>query len=177
MGFMYDKALAFATERHEGQVRKYTGEPYIKHCEEVVEILKRHCGNIPWMTSAAILHDTVEDTDTTLDEIEEQFGDTVSEYVRYLTDISNPPDGNRKERKRIDREHLLSSPHDEVLLIKCADLISNTLSIMKYDPDFAKVYLPEKILMLEGMKDRIGNHSIYKEACKCANPAERKRNE
>jgi (p)ppGpp synthase/HD superfamily hydrolase len=86
------------------------------------------------------------------DEIRMIFGETVSEYVYYLSDISKPEDGNREFRKTKDREHTARAPK-EVKIIKLADLIHNTRSIVKHDKNFAKVYMKEKILLLEVLKD------------------------
>ena len=98
------RALAFATLAHGDQKRKYTGEMYIVHPIEVMEIVK----TVPHddaMLAAALLHDVVEDTDVTLDEVRSAFGDDVAALVDDLTDVSKPEDGNRKTRKAMDREH------------------------------------------------------------------------
>ena len=68
------KAIRFANIAHHGQVRKYTLEPYINHPLAVAEIIENYAGT--WgqtMLCAAVLHDTVEDTETTIDEIFEHF--------------------------------------------------------------------------------------------------------
>lgn len=153
-------AKLFATERHGAinHVRKYTGEPYINHPAAVVEILKtvRHTEE---MVAAAWLHDTVEDTDTTLLEIKDIFGLEVSMYVEMLTDISVPGDGNREVRKRIDREHTaMAMPSAKT--IKLADLIENSVSIIERDPKFAKVYMREKALLLNVLKE--GDSILWK---------------
>ena len=144
-----DRAREFATQKHAdiGQLRKYTGEPYINHPAAVVELV-RSVPHTEEMIAAAWLHDTVEDTATTIDEIEAAFGRNVSALVEMLTDVSKPENGNRAERKRIDREHIAqASP--EVKTIKLADLIDNSKSIVARDPRFAEVYLNEKALLLE----------------------------
>lgn len=137
-----ERALLFAAKAHAGQVRKYTGEPYVFHCVEVASIV----ATVPHtseMLCAALLHDTVEDTPTTLADIAAEFGDEVAALVEMVTDVSRPEDGNRPKRKQIDRDHLFrASPEGQT--IKLADLISNTGSIVARDPGFAKVYLREK---------------------------------
>lgn len=85
---MIEKAIEFATRKHEGQVRKYTGIPYIKHPEEVAGIMERY-GRGEAAIVAAWLHDTVEDTDATLAEVREIFGAEVAEIVDFLTDIES----------------------------------------------------------------------------------------
>lgn len=142
---IYD-AMMFARKAHEGQVRKYTGVPYFDHLAEVAGITASVC----WMPQAqcvAWLHDTVEDCDVTAKEIEDQFGPEVAHGVLYLSDLDQ---GNRAERKRLSCERLARAP-DWVQTIKCADLISNTSSIVAHDPKFAKVYLAEKRALLDAM--------------------------
>ena len=144
---LVQKALEFATVAHGEQKRKYTGEPYINHPIEVMRIVKTvpHDDN---MLAAALLHDVVEDTDVTIEEIHKEFGPDVASLVDDLTDVSKPEDGNRKTRKALDREHSAkASPRAQT--IKLADLISNSSVIMDNDPSFAKVYLAEKALLLE----------------------------
>jgi (p)ppGpp synthase/HD superfamily hydrolase len=141
--------MIFATAAHEavGQKRKYTGEPYIVHPAEVAMITIRLKGT-PEMVAAAWLHDVVEDTQVSIDVVKMLFGDHVADLVGWLTDVSKPEDGNRAARKAIDRQHIADAPK-EAQLVKLADLISNTVSIN--DPDFAKIYLKEKALLLDAM--------------------------
>lgn len=159
---MEDKAKDFATRHHKaaGQTRKYTGEPYIAHPAAVVEIV-RSVPHTPEMIAAAWLHDTVEDTDATSAAIFAEFGDEVGLLVHWLTDVSKPWDGNRKTRKAMDRNHIaLASP--EAKTIKLADLIDNSRSIIEHDPKFARVYLEEKRLLLEVLKE--GDPKLWAEA-------------
>lgn len=146
---LVQKASVFATAAHAavGQVRKYTGEPYIVHPAEVVSIVES-VPHTPAMLAAAWLHDVVEDTKVTRDIILNEFGLVVATLVDWLTDVSCPEDGNRERRKELDRLHIANAP-DEAQTIKLADLISNTRSITAHDPNFAKVYLNEKRLLLE----------------------------
>ena len=85
---MFNKALQFATEAHGSQVRKYTGEPYITHPIAVADIVRTVEGHTEEMLVAAVLHDVVEDTDVTIDDICKEFGTVVGMYVEYLTDVS-----------------------------------------------------------------------------------------
>lgn len=139
-------AVEFAERAHRGQVRKYTGEPYIVHPLEVAQLV--------WSVFpaedaaiAALLHDTVEDCGITLDQIKRAFGEAVAHLVHEVTDVSRKEHGNRATRKALDRQHLANaSPLG--MTIKLADLISNTQSITQHDPDFAKVYIREKAELL-----------------------------
>ena len=143
-----EKAVQFATKAHEGQTRKYTGEPYIVHPLAVMETIKTVEGHTPEMLMAAVLHDTVEDCDVTLDQIAFHFGHCVADLVEELTDISVPEDGNRAFRKAMDREHSGQASSDGQT-IKIADLLDNTKSITEHDEHFAKVYMKEKALLLQ----------------------------
>jgi (p)ppGpp synthase/HD superfamily hydrolase len=156
------KAQVFAIAAHSAvkQVRKYTGEPYYVHPAEVAQIVAGVPGSTPEMVAAAWLHDVVEDTGCTFDDIHLNFGIDIATLVSWMTDISQPQDGNRATRKAIDREHTARAPA-EAQTIKLADLISNSKSIMKHDPAFAKTYLEEKRLLLEVMtKGDKGLHEL-----------------
>ncbi len=144
---MVDKALGFASEAHYGQVRKYTGSPYISHPIAVCKLVKTVQHN-EYMLAAALLHDTVEDTQVTIEDISNEFGGIVSTFVTGLTDISQPKDGNRAVRKEIDRQHLKKGL-PPIQTIKLADLIDNSKSITLFDARFAKVYIAEKKLLLD----------------------------
>ena len=100
------------------------------------------------MVAAALLHDVLEDTDVTFDLLVEQFGSEVADLVLWLTDVSKPEDGNRSTRKALDRQHSAAAPA-AAQTVKVADLISNTRSIVAHDPNFSKVYLEEKRLLLD----------------------------
>lgn len=154
-------ARTFASRAHKEQVRKYTGEPYIEHPIAVAEIVRKHNGSKE-MIAAALLHDVVEDTDVTLDEVRQEFGDAVANLVDDLTDVSKPEDGNRATRKAIDRDHTAQASA-AAMVIKAADLINNTKSITEHDPKFAKVYLKEKRALLDVMF-KIKHMDIWKEA-------------
>lgn len=137
-----EKARKFATRWHYGQLRKYTDEPYITHCEAVAGIV-RSVKHVPEMVAAAWLHDTVEDTACTLSDIEAVFGESVARLVSEVTKVSSHWNGNRAHRVAMDNAHYRkASPQGQT--IKLADLIHNTASIVDYDPKFAKTYMKEK---------------------------------
>ena len=146
MSGLIERAATFAEKAHEGQVRKYTGEPYFNHCKEVAEIVSTVTGS-EWMIAAAFLHDVVEDTPYTLCDIQKKFGTDIRFLVWWLTDKSKPEDGNRATRKAIDHDFIGRAPNS-AKTITCADLISNTRSIVERDLKFAKVYLEEKRLLM-----------------------------
>jgi (p)ppGpp synthase/HD superfamily hydrolase len=156
------RALAFAKAAHESidQRRKYTGEPYIVHPMAVAELV-RSVPHTPEMIAAAYLHDVVEDTPVTIEDVRAAFGPQVTELVDWLTDVSRPQDGNRRVRKEFDRQHLAKAP-PAAKTVKLADLIDNTLTIRDRDPAFWKVYRREKMALLEVLTE--GDQTLWKHA-------------
>lgn len=147
----------FAKQKHGNQKRKYTNEPYIVHPMSVAQTLLDL--NAPEeVVAAAILHDTIEDTDTTYEEIKEKFGEIVASLVLEVTDVSKPEDGNRSARKHKDILHLAKSSYWGAS-IKLADLIDNSRSIVKYDKEFSRQYLIEKRFTLNVLSQ---GHPILK---------------
>lgn len=152
-------AREFARAGHDSisQRRKYTGEPYWKHTNEVAETVAGVLPEEPEAVAAAELHDLVEDVNLApynLAGIYERFGDKVAEYVDWLTDkytVALHPGLNREERKILEAYRLSKAPAS-VQTIKVADMISNTASIAKHDPKFALVYLAEKRRALDLLK-------------------------
>ena len=159
------KVSRFAHKAHDGQVRKYTGDSYIHHPLKVAYLVWRETFDEN-MIAAALLHDVVEDTIVTIEDISKNFGSYIASLVDDLTDISKPSDGNREVRKTIDRQHTAKASN-EAKTIKLADLIDNSVSIIKNDPKFAKVYMREKKLLLEVLVG--GNKQLYKEASSIIN--------
>lgn len=143
-----ETAIFWAELRHQGQKRKYTGEDYITHPIAVYELCREY-GLSETAQIAAILHDTVEDTAATLEEVVELFGTGVGEYVWYLT---KPPEfvGNRKLRKQLDRERLRPAP-EEVRIIKFFDIYHNAGSIREHEPDFYSTWRLEMLDLLLAM--------------------------
>lgn len=157
---LLERAYDFAAEKHKDHKRKYTGKPYITHLINVARTVTLVTDNQETI-AAALLHDTVEDTATTHDEIREHFGDRVAELVFALTDVDHTF-GNRATRKALDRARLADAPA-AVQTIKLADLIDNTVDIMDHDPHkFGPVYLREKRLILEVLTK--GDPKLFAEA-------------
>lgn len=139
-------AFGYAATKHRNQKRKYSGAPYIVHPFAVARTVEAF-GYRPEVVAAALLHDVVEDTDATLNDIMDRFGSDVASLVAMVTDVSVPSDGNRAARKAIDREHLAQASH-EGKAIKLADTIDNTHDIVANDPKFAVIYIAEKKILL-----------------------------
>jgi (p)ppGpp synthase/HD superfamily hydrolase len=146
MNNIVERASKFARHAHRDQKRRYTNEPYFVHLHEVARICTQH-GCSKRAIAAAYLHDTVEDQPVTHEDLVNEFGQQVADIVRDLTDAPASA-GTRKERKILDLARLAAAG-TEAQTIKCADLISNTSSIAKHDPDFARTYLPEKRAALD----------------------------
>lgn len=145
-------AKAFAIGKHTGQVRRYTGEPYRVHLEEVVSLIEMYFGGRHDFIAIAWLHDVLEDTPTTVGELKELFPGDVVRGVIALSDLQPLASGNRAKRKAEYREQIARSPW-WVQTVKVADLISNTSSIVLHDPKFAAVYLQEKRELLDSLID------------------------
>ena len=141
-----EKAFNFAKKAHGDQKRKYTLDPYVNHLIEVRDLVStvKHDES---MLAAALLHDTIEDTHITYNDVEKEFGQEIAKLVYELTDISKPEDGNRATRKSIDRNKL-SKVSTSAQTIKLADIYANIKSIEKNDKKFAKVFLDENRQLL-----------------------------
>ena len=128
---MFIRALRFATDKHQTQKRKGRDRlPYVNHLIHVTDILW-HVGGVRDVPTllAALLHDTLEDTETTPGEIEAVFGAKILSIVREVTDDKALP---KARRKQLQIEH---APHlsDEARQIKLADKIDNVYDI-SHDP-------------------------------------------
>jgi (p)ppGpp synthase/HD superfamily hydrolase len=120
----FHNAITFAARKHDGQYRKGTNIPYIAHIMEVMEILLENNCRTDTIISG-ILHDTLEDTKTTPDEIKKRFGAEVLYIVQSETEDKTL---SWHERKRRTIEHLPTA-YTEVKLVCCADKLSNLRSI------------------------------------------------
>jgi len=147
----------YANHHHSAmeQVRKYTNEPYIVHPVDVADIcntvaVKEHFDDErrTRIMQAALLHDVIEDTEATYNEIENEFGREVRDLVFWCTDVTTKPQGNRRVRKELELLRLVHAPSD-AKFIKLADFISNTRSIVDHDVGFATTYLSEKQAILD----------------------------
>ena len=156
---IYVKILEFVSDAHDGQVVPGTSDPYLLHltetAAEILESLKHHPEkDILFAVSAALLHDTIEDTSVTREIIEERFGSRVADAVLSLTKNSAlPPEIRlRDSLERIKKQPL------EVWMVKMADRISN----LKKPPDFwtrekVDLYIEDSLLILE----ELGQASEY----------------
>jgi GTP pyrophosphokinase len=129
------KAWEFCVKHHEGQMRA-SGEPYIIHPLEVAEVLAEMKMDATAI-AAGLLHDAVEDTPATNEEIEADFGDQVAHIVEGVTKIDKIQFANREDRQAENvRKMLLAMVSDvRVVLIKLADRLHNMRTLEHLDPD------------------------------------------
>ena len=120
---LISEAAEFAARRHNGMARKGRGnEPYINHLAEVANLLALVTdGADAELVAAGWLHDTIEDTETTREELAEKFSERVAALVVEVTDDISLPKAERRERQIVDAPH--KSPGAK--LIKIADKVSN----------------------------------------------------
>ncbi len=115
------RAVQFASHKHKDQKRKILDYPYITHPLMVFYLVSKFSDDED-VLCAAILHDTVEDTDSTLDEIEGVFGETVRYFVDILSDDKSL---EKKERKEKYYKRLIEENNRDITLIKSADILYN----------------------------------------------------
>ncbi len=125
------EAIIFATERHRGQFRKGTSTPYIVHPMETFQILYSMRADTNLLI-AGVLHDTVEDTDTTLDEIIEKFGDDVADLV-----ASNSEDKSKTWQER--KEHTIKELANADIRVKMLIMADKVANIRSIAADYANI--------------------------------------
>jgi guanosine-3',5'-bis(diphosphate) 3'-pyrophosphohydrolase len=150
----------FADWAHGDQLRKYSPERYIVHPVRVMEMCKPYTSDAA-VLSAALLHDVLEDTDVTKQELSQFLNkvmpdqaDKTLKLVVELTDIYTKrafPYLNRRKRKMREADRIQQTSGD-AQLIKYADIIDNCPEISEKDPDFAKRFLKECRHLLTKMK-------------------------
>lgn len=158
MTLLIGRAATFALAAHTacGQVRKYTGEPYFQHPHRVASTLQR-CGFTQHIVAAGYLHDVVEDTGVSIDLIKDHFGPQVAELVNGVTCLDYAGEGLlRAEKFERNLTLLLKQPRG-VWAVRLADIHDNLSSMIGpdgelYDPEFAKVWVPEKRKTFEHIK-------------------------
>jgi (p)ppGpp synthase/HD superfamily hydrolase len=127
---LVEKAREFAIRAHGDQ--KYGDKPYVYHLDAVANLVTEFG---PVYQAAAYLHDILEDTKVTSDEIRKEFGDDITEAVILLTD---EPGRNRKERKAKTNQKLAATDNKVALVVKAADRLANMEESAK-DPSSGKL--------------------------------------
>ncbi|MBQ9405146.1 MAG: bifunctional (p)ppGpp synthetase/guanosine-3',5'-bis(diphosphate) 3'-pyrophosphohydrolase [Desulfovibrio sp.] len=137
---LIQKAYVYAATHHAGQTR-LSGEPYLSHPLAVADILASMGFDEPTV-AAGLLHDTVEDTKASIEEIDENFGEDVADIVDGVTKISQITFENKEEAQAENiRKMILAMSHDmRVLMVKLADRLHNMRTL-----DFQKEYKQKRI--------------------------------
>lgn len=164
------EAIEFATIAHHGQLRKYSGHPYIIHPLRVLRQTADFFDNQPNGSyinekCVAVLHDVLEDTITTYSDLEENFNKEVARGVLWLTSYSKQISSNesRANRKKMDHDYLRNIPKN-YKIIKMIDRLDNLMDM--YDKNVSSTfliekYIPESFDLLEAVKD--GNSEVAEE--------------
>lgn len=161
---MIRKAFNLSVEAHSNQRRK-TGEPYIFHPISVAKIVANEIGLGATSIAAALLHDVVEDTKYTLDDIERLFGETVARIVSGLTKISSLKKDKDHSIQAENFRKMLLTLHDDVrvILIKVADRLHN-MQTMDAMPAYKQVKIASETLYIYApLAHRLGLYNIKTE--------------
>lgn len=160
-----EEAYLFACEAHKGQMRK-SGEPYIHHLIEVCYILAE-IQTGPSTLIAGLLHDTVEDTDVSLETIKEKFGEDVMTIVDSLTKIQRLKLSHRSEEDFVAEDHrkiFLGMAKDvRVILIKLADRLHNMRTLDSLSEERQKVLARETLEVFAPIAHRLGMYNVKSE--------------
>lgn len=161
------KAFDFANEAHNG-VRRRSGEPYILHPIAVAKIVVDEIGLGCKSICAALLHDVVEDTDYTVEDIQRLFGDKIASIVDGLTKIKTALDDNSHTESSLQAENfkrILLTLNDDIriVLIKLADRLHNVRTI-QFMPEYKRdKILSETMYIFIPLAHRLGLYSIKSE--------------
>jgi GTP pyrophosphokinase len=150
------KAWEFCVKHHEGQMRA-SGEPYVIHPLEVAEVLAEMKLDATAI-AAGLLHDSVEDTPATNEEIEASFGDQVAHIVEGVTKIDKIQFANREDRQAENvRKMLLAMVSDvRVVLIKLADRLHNMRTLQHLKPERQEAIARETLDIYAPLAHRLG---------------------
>ena len=161
---LIERAFKFAREAHYG-VRRRSGEPYILHPIAVAKIVSREIGLGSTSICAALLHDVVEDTEYTVEDIERHFGKKIAEIVSGLTKISGGIFGDRASAQAENfRKLLLTMSEDiRVVLIKMADRLHNMRTLGSMAPNKQYKIAGETLYIYAPLAHRLGLFGIKTE--------------
>jgi len=153
---LIQKAYVFSAKAHEGQLR-LNGEPYLSHPLEVAYLLAQ-MGLGPVTVSCGLLHDTVEDTTASLDDLDEYFGEEVTDIVNGVTKIGQLIFGDKTtQQAEYIRKMVLSMSQDiRVLLVKLADRVHNMRTLGFMDPPRQKRIARETLDIYAPLAGRLG---------------------
>ena len=158
------KAFNFARKAHEG-VRRLSGEPYIMHPIAVAQIVSEEIGLGSTSICSALLHDVVEDTDYTVEDIENIFGSKIAQIVDGLTKISGGIFGDKRSAQVENFKKLLLTMSDDirVILIKIADRLHNMRTLGSQLPHKQYKIAGETLSIYAPLAYRLGLNKIKEE--------------
>jgi guanosine-3',5'-bis(diphosphate) 3'-pyrophosphohydrolase len=157
------RAFEISVDAHKTMRRK-SGEPYILHPLAVSRICVEEIGLGVRSTICALLHDTVEDTDVTLDDIEREFGSEIARIIDGLTKISNVVDANSTQQAENFKKILLTLTDDpRVILIKLADRLHNMRTLDSMKPEKQLKVSSETVYVYAPLAHRMGLYTIKTE--------------
>ena len=158
------KAFNFARQAHKG-VRRLSGEPYIMHPIAVAQIASTEIGLGSTSISAALLHDVVEDTDYTVEDIENMFGPKIAQIVDGLTKISGGIFGDKASAQAENFKKLLLMMSDDirVILIKICDRLHNMRTLDGQPPNKRYKIAGETLYIYAPLANRLGLNNIKTE--------------
>lgn len=160
---MIRRAFEFANEAHMG-VRRKSGEPYILHPIAVARIVAHEIGLGAKSISSALLHDVVEDTEFTIEDIEHRFGPKIAYLVDGLTKMSGVFDQNASLQAENFRKMLLTITDDiRVIIIKLADRLHNMRTLDSMPPHKQMKIASETIYLFAPLAHRLGLYAIKTE--------------
>lgn len=158
------KAFNFANQAHKG-IKRRSGEPYIMHPISVAKIVCNEIGLGSTSICAALLHDVVEDTDYTVEDIENIFGPKIAQIVDGLTKISGGIFGDRASAQAENFKKLLLTMSDDirVILIKIADRLHNMRTLGSMLPNKQFKIAGETLYIYAPLANRLGLYKIKTE--------------
>lgn len=157
------KAFNLANEAHKG-VRRKSGEPYILHPIAVAKIVTHEIGLGAKSVASALMHDVVEDTDYTIEDIERLFGPKIATIIDGLTKIAGVFDANSSLQAENFRKMLLTLTDDvRVILIKLADRLHNMRTLDSLAPNKQMKIAGETIYLYAPLAHRMGLYTIKTE--------------
>lgn len=152
-----EEIIEFIKNKHAGKMRKFSKEPYSVHPIRVAETLKQMNENNN-LIKAAYLHDTIEDTNTTFEEISEKFGLKVANLVKELTSDQSAIKEMGKAQYLTKKMNSMSM---EALTLKLADRLDNVSDLNASDLEFTRKYLKETQFILDHLKRKLNKNQQH----------------
>lgn len=156
-----NEVLMFARCAHQYQFREGSNIPYISHCLDVATLVLQYwetykCSptqsSLHELVSVALLHDVIEDTDRSFNDIEDISNQRVVTMVYWMTTFTTKDHGNRTIRKTLENERYYNAPSD-VQFVKMCDIMANAKTVAQDKPDTVEMFVREKARLLGALQD------------------------